>query len=119
MVETIRLTPLEKNLVVRSGDVRSFRLVPESPELWASLQGGPWLAQVRKKESSDEVAVELITVEETDSLGVIIPKTTSDVWGESTLTTWRGVYDVQGHVSGTEPVTIAEGTFTIERDVSR
>jgi hypothetical protein len=123
MAETIDLTPLEKHIVVRSGDVRSFRLVPSSPELWAGLTndgaGGTWLAQVRSKESSADVAVTLGLVEEADSLVVIIPESTADVWGDSSRSVWKGKWDVQGMIGGTEPVTIASGDFTIERDVSR
>lgn len=123
MAETVKLTPLEKNIVVRSGDVRGFRLTPSSVDLWNALTndgaGGTWLAQVRTTESSDEVAVTLDTVEDAGSLVVVIPETTANVWGTSTSRIWRGVYDVQGMIGGDEPLTICEGKFTIERDVSR
>jgi hypothetical protein len=122
VTKTLDLSPQTVNIVVRAGDVRSFRLRTSNADLWDALTnegaGGTWLSHVRKKESSELVAFELELIEEADALFVVIPTETSSVFAGSSARLWLGVYDIQGLISGA-PVTLVEGEFRIKRDVTR
>lgn len=117
----VDLTPDTLDLVFYAGDSGDFQMefIDTSGNL-IDVSGFTWNAQIRNIRTSDSLISLAIDTSSASSglLTVNIPGTVTRMIAQKT---WDKVsqWDIQGTISGADPITVLQGTITSTMDVTR